>query len=256
VTLNSVKSHSCCSVHESRETLQATAEPRASSFRDGLSLIVKSLLDESDLVDALQRRDEAAFVQLVRSYQGRLLRLALVYVPIRAVAEEIVQEAWLGVLQGIDRFERRSSLKTWLFRIVVNRARTRGQRERRVVPFSALASSECDEDEAAVPEERFLGPDHPEWPGHWAVPPNAWPESPESELLTREALDLVQRAIDGLPPAQREVITLRDVEGASSEEVCNILGITETNQRVLLHRARSRVRAALEGYFNNKQADG
>jgi RNA polymerase sigma-70 factor (ECF subfamily) len=216
----------------------------------------KTFLDESDLVDALQRRDEAAFVQLVRLYQGRLLRLALLYVPIRAVAEEVVQEAWLGVLQGIDRFERRSSLKTWLFRIVANRARTRATRESRAVPFSALRDSDGDGDEVAVPAERFLGPDHPEWSGHWAEPPSAWPESPERELLTREMLEQVHLAIDALPPAQREVITLRDVEGATSEEVCNILGITETNQRVLLHRARSRVRAALEGYFNNTQADG
>lgn len=219
-------------------------------------VIVRIFDDESDLVDALQRRDEAAFVRLVTLYQSRLLRLALVYVPIRAVAEEVVQEAWLGVLQGIDRFERRSSLKTWLFRIVVNRARTRAEREGRTIPFSALQGSDSDSDEAAVPAERFLGPDHPEWPGHWALPPNAWSESPERELLTREMLEQVQLAIDVLPPAQREVITLRDVEGASSEEVCNILGITETNQRVLLHRARSRVRAALERYFNNKPADG
>ena len=200
--------------------------------------------DESDLIAALRRRDEAAFVHLVTRYQGSLVRLALIYAPSRAIAEEIVQEAWLGVLQGIERFEGRASLKTWLFRIVVNRAKTRAAQEGRTVPFSAL-------DEPAVPAERFLGPDHPEWPGHWATPPQSWGASPDEQLLSREMLDLIERAIADLPPAQREVITLRDVEGATSEEACNILGLTETNQRVMLHRARSRVRAVLERHLED-----
>jgi RNA polymerase sigma-70 factor, ECF subfamily len=209
--------------------------------------------DESALIDAIVRRDELAFVQLVRRYQGQLLRLARVYARSDAVAQDIVQDTWLGVLQGIERFERRSSFKTWLFRILVNRARTRAQREGRMVPFAARGdeSESLAAAEPAVPAERFLGPDHPEWPYHWAVPPKAW-DSPEQQLLTQETLEFVDRAIADLPPAQREVITLRDVQGWTAEEVCNVLEITETNQRVLLHRARSRVRAALERHFDRE----
>lgn len=192
-----------------------------------------------------------AFVQLVQRYQGPMLRLALVYAKSRAVAEEIVQDTWLGVLQGIDRFERRSSFKTWLFRILVNRARTRAVREGRMVPLSPHGGSDEAAD-ASVPAERFLGPDHPEWPYHWALPPTAWAGPPEKQLLTRETLELVHRAIAALPAAQREVITLRDVQGWTAEEACNVLEITETNQRVLLHRARSRVRAVLEDHFDRR----
>jgi RNA polymerase sigma-70 factor, ECF subfamily len=202
--------------------------------------------DDARLVEALRRRDERAFVEVVRQYHGPLLRLALVYARTHAVAEEIVQDAWLGVIQGIETFEGRSSFRTWLFRILVNRARTRAEREGRTVPFSSLPLGP---NEPAVDAARFLPADHPEWPLHWAIPPTAWGGSPEAELLSRETLDLVERAIADLPPAQREVITLRDVEGWASEEVCNALGLSETNQRVLLHRARSRVRAALERYF-------
>jgi len=206
--------------------------------------------DDAQLVDALKRRDEAAFVQLVRRYQGPLLRLALVYAGSRAVAEEIVQDAWLGVLQGVEKFEGRSSFKTWLFRILVNRARTRAEREGRTVPFSALGGAALEPGEPAVAAERFRGPSDPQWPLHWAVPPRSWGASPEEQLLARETLDLVERVIAALPPAQREVITLRDVEGWAAEEVCNVLGISETNQRVLLHRARSRVRGALESHLD------
>jgi RNA polymerase sigma-70 factor, ECF subfamily len=206
--------------------------------------------DDAPLVEALKRRDEAAFVAVVRQYHAQLLRLALVYARSRAVAEEIVQDAWLGVVQGIDAFECRSSFKTWLFRILVNRARTRAEREGRTVPFSSLWDAASEPNEPAVDPDRFLPATDPDWPLHWAVPPTSWGSSPEAQLLSRESLDLVERAISELPPAQREVITLRDVDGWTSEEVCNVLGITETNQRVLLHRARSRVRAALERYFN------
>jgi len=206
--------------------------------------------DDAELIDALKQRDEAAFVRLVQRYQGPLLRLALVYARSRAVAEEVVQETWLGVLEGIERFERRSSFKTWLFRILVNRARTRGEREGRTIPFSALGDATLEPVEPAVAADRFLGPTHPQWPLHWAVPPKSWGESPEEELLARETLELVERAIAALPPAWREVITLRDVEGWTAEEVCNVLGLSETNQRVLLHRARSRVRGVLERHFD------
>jgi len=201
--------------------------------------------EEPTFKRALEDRDERAFVELVTRYQSQLLRLALVHCRSYAVAEEVVQETWLGVLRGIERFEGRSSFKTWLFRILVNRARTRSEIEGRSVPFSTLAT-----DEPSVPADRFLGPDHPEWPGHWSVPPQSWGSSPESELLSKETLELVDQAIAALPPAQRETITLRDVEGWSSDEVCNVLGISETNQRVLLHRARAKVRAAIERHFD------
>ena len=194
---------------------------------------------------ALEDRDERAFVELVNRYQGPLTRIALVYCGSRAVAEEIVQDTWLGVLRGIERFEGRSSFKTWLFRILVNRARTQAEREGRTISFSALEN-----DGPAVSPDRFLGAEHPDWAGHWSVPPRSWGASPESDLLSKETLELVEGAIATLAPAQREVITLRDVEGWESEEVCNVLGITETNQRVLLHRARAKVRAALERHFD------
>jgi RNA polymerase sigma-70 factor (ECF subfamily) len=204
-------------------------------------------LDDARLIDGLKHRDEAAFVRLVTCYQGRMIRLALVYAPTHAIAEEIVQDAWLGVLQGIDRFEGRSSFKTWLFRILVNRAQTLAEREARSVPFSAMGG-----DEPSVAPDRFLAADHPTWPNHWAVPPKAWGSSPEEQLLTRESLDAIAAEIAKLPPAQRQVITLRDVEGWTAEEVCNVLRISETNQRVILHRARSRVRGALERYFDDE----
>ena len=199
-------------------------------------------LEELQLVEALRAGDERAFEQLVRMYQAALLRVAQIYVSSRAVAEEVVQETWLAVLNGIDRFEGRSSLKTWIFRILANTAKTRGVREARSIPFADLGG-----DEAAVEPERFLGPDHPHLPGAWASPPSSWPAE---RLEAKETRELIARTIAELPPQQREVITLRDVEVISAEETCNALGLTETNQRVLLHRARSRVRRALERYLD------
>ena len=184
---------------------------------------------------------------LVERYNASLLRVALLYVPSRAVAEEVVQETWLAVLQGIGRFEERSSLKTWIFRILTNRAKTRAERERRTIPFSALSNPGV-VPEAALEPERFRAPDDARWPGHWASPPAAW-STPEARLESRETRERLRAAIEKLPPGQRAVLSLRDVEGWSSEEVCNALGLTETNQRVLLHRARSRVRKALESYL-------
>jgi RNA polymerase sigma-70 factor (ECF subfamily) len=195
--------------------------------------------EDARLVEGLRAGDEAAFAELMREYGGAMLRVAQMYVSSRAVAEEVVQEAWLGVLKGIGRFEGRSSLKTWLFRIVANTAKTRGAREARSIPFSALVGN--DEEEPAVDPDRFLGA-RERFPGHWAVPP-------EGRLLGQEALEVIEREIEQLPPAQRAVITMRDVQGFSSEEVCNALDLTETNQRVLLHRARSKVRGALEEYM-------
>jgi RNA polymerase sigma-70 factor (ECF subfamily) len=203
-------------------------------------------VDDAAVIAALRAGDENVFAALVREYNTMLLRVAQIYVASRAVAEEVVQETWIGVLNGIDRFEGRSSLKTWIFRILTNIAKTRGQREGRTVPFSALERPEA-VPEAAVEADRFLPPDHERWPGHWATKPEPWPED---RLLATETLGIVDRAIDELPPAQRAVIGLRDVQGWSAEETCNALGVSETNQRVLLHRARSKVRRALEDYLS------
>jgi RNA polymerase sigma-70 factor, ECF subfamily len=200
-------------------------------------------------LERLRAGDEAAFVELVGRYSGSMLRVAQMFVPSRAVAEEVVQETWLGVLQGLDRFEGRSSLKTWVFRILTNRAKTRGERERRTVPFAALAAAEAADDVPAVDPDRFFGPGQP-GQDFWATPPRRWEDSPEHSLQSAEALALIRTAIDALPPMQRSVMTMRDLEGWSSDEVRNALEISETNQRVLLHRARSRVRTALEGYFD------
>ena len=206
--------------------------------------------DELSLIEALRAGDEAAFMALVETYHASLVRLAMVYVGDRAVAEEVAQETWVGVLKGLDRFERRSSLKTWIFRILTNRAMTRGQREGRSLPFSALWNPNGDTAPPAVDPDRFLPPDDPHWPGHWASVPGGWDEIPEERLLAQETLAVVQSAIDRLAPGQREVIILRDVQGWTSAEVCNVLALSETNQRVLLHRARSKVRHALEQYIN------
>jgi RNA polymerase sigma-70 factor (ECF subfamily) len=207
--------------------------------------VVTQLLSPEDalLVEGLRAGDEAAFAAVMRMYGRGMLRVAEMYVSSRAVAEDVVQEAWVGVLRGIGRFEGRSSLKTWLYRIVANTAKTRGVRESRSVPFSSLGD---DGDEGTVDADRFLGSGE-RFPGHWAVPPQAW--APEGRLLADETLEVVERAIEKLPPAQRAVITMRDVQGFTSEEVCNALDLTETNQRVLLHRARAKVRRALEEYM-------
>jgi RNA polymerase sigma-70 factor (ECF subfamily) len=190
--------------------------------------------EEMQLVEALRAGDERVFEELVRMYQGTLLRVAQMYVSSRSVAEEVVQETWLAVLNGIDRFEGRSSLKTWIFRILANRAKTRAQREGRTIPFSALGDSE-----PTVDPDRFDR-------GQWAALPTDWPED---RLLAEETLHVAEQAIETLPATQRAVITLRDVQGWSAEEVRNALELSETNQRVLLHRARSKVRGALEEYL-------
>jgi len=175
-----------------------------------------------------------------------MLSVAQSYVKTRAVAEEVIQDAWLGVLRGLDRFEGRSSLKTWIISIVINTAKTRGKRESRSIPFAALAH---EGDEVAVDADRFRGPDEA-FPGHWWAYPANWSERPEEVTLGRETVKVVTEAIEQLPDAQRVVITMRDVAGCSPEEVCETLDLSEGNQRVLLHRARSRVRAALERHLD------
>jgi RNA polymerase sigma-70 factor (ECF subfamily) len=203
--------------------------------------------EDTALVEALRRGDEAAFTELIDRYGASMLRVARLHVRDRAVAEEVVQETWLAVLNGIDRFEGRSSLKTWLFRILTNRAKTRGEREGRSVPFSAIAAADAAaEADAAVDADRFQGPDAPQWPYHWSAPPRAWTQE---KVLEKETLEVVKTAISELPDTQREVIRLRDVEGWSADEVAEALELSDGNQRVLLHRARSKVRAALEGYL-------
>jgi RNA polymerase sigma-70 factor (ECF subfamily) len=206
---------------------------------------------DAEVVRALRAGEEPAFVALVEMYHTSLVRLASVYVRDHAIAEEVAQEAWMALLRGLDRFEQRSSLKTWLFRILVNRARTRGKREGRIIPFSAMHQEAGAEDEPAVEAERFLPAEH-RWPGHWRQFPDSWEAVPVERVLSEETQQAFREAIGALPPAQREVITLRDVEGWTPGEVCNVLHISETNQRVLLHRARSRVRKALEQHLKNE----
>ena len=206
--------------------------------------------DDVRLVELLRAGDERAFAALIDRYHTVMLRLATVYVRDRAVAQDVVQDTWLGVLRGLDRFEARSSLKTWIFHILVNTAKTRAVREKRTIPLSALWDpTTTDSFEPAVEPGRFLPADAPRWPGHWTSLPPGWDAVPEERLLSGETRSLIHAAIDALPPSQREVVSLRDSEGWTAEEVCNILQISETNQRVLLHRGRSRVRRALERYL-------
>jgi RNA polymerase sigma-70 factor, ECF subfamily len=203
--------------------------------------------DDDRLVRALRRGDADAFATLVDRHSAAMIRVARAYVPSRAAAEEAVQEAWIGVMRGIDRFEGRASLKTWIFRILVNVAMRAGARERRSLPFSALAGAE-DTGEPSVDPDRFLPADQELFPGHWAIMPTAWP-TPEEGVLAAETRKVIADAIAELPVAQRTVIALRDVEGWSSEEVQEALEISSGNQRILLHRARNRVREAIENYY-------
>ena len=208
--------------------------------------------DDPRLVAALRGGDEAAFLALIDRYHASMVRLAMLYVPNREVAEEVVQETWIGVLQGIDRFEGRSSFKTWLFRILTNKAKRRGQREARSVSFSSLARTDAQGAEPAVDPEQFLPPGDP-WAGHWAGQLHDWGQLPDEVVLAEETRVQVQQALEGLPPSQRLVMTMRDIEGWTAAEVCNALTITETNQRVLLHRARAKVRRALACYLDGTE---
>jgi RNA polymerase sigma-70 factor (ECF subfamily) len=203
--------------------------------------------EEALLVARLRARDERAFAELVDRYSPAMRRLARTFVRSGAVADEVVQDAWVGVLRGIDRFEGRSSLKTWIFRILANTAKSRAERERRTVPFSSL-EGDAGGDGSSVDPDRFLAD------GAWATPPVRWDGVPEARLLSAETREVIDRAIAELPPGQRAVISLSDLEGWPAAEIRNVLGLTETNQRVLLHRARSKVRAALEDYLREEPA--
>lgn len=207
--------------------------------------------EDARIVEALRAGDEQTFVTLVQEHGPTMVRVASLYVRNRAVAEEVVQEAWLGVLKGIDRFEGRSTFKTWLFRILTNTAATRAGREGRTIPFSALAGDELADDEPSVDADRFL-PHGARWANHWASSPLRFDDLPEGRLLSSETLAVAQAAIEALPEVQRAVITMRDVAGFSSEEVCGELGLSEGNQRVLLHRARTTVRVALERHLGDE----
>ncbi len=205
--------------------------------------------EDLQLVERLRAGDEDAFMMLVEQHQAMMLRIARMYVSSQAVAEEVVQDAWLGILQGLDKFEGRSSLRTWMYRILANIAKTRGQREGRSQPFSSLIDSETG---PAVPESWFRGAGD-QSPGGWSTFPTDWRGLPEDRLLASETIRVVGKAIDELPPVQAEVIRLRDVLGWTSEDVRNVLDLSETNQRVLLHRARSRVRRAVDEYLEKGQ---
>ena len=205
-------------------------------------------------VEALRRGDEQAYAALVEELTPALTRLAMAHVASRAVAEEVVQDTWLGVLNGIDSFQGRSALRTWIFQILLNTARTRGKRDKRVLPFSAVRRrAEEGRDEPAVDSDRFQGR-RDEQPGAWARPPAEW-TSPEVRLAQEDAARTMLQAIAELPPRQREVITLRDIQGYSAADARNALGVSETNQRVLLHRARSKVRAALEELLDEESPE-
>lgn len=207
-----------------------------------------SKADDRELIVALRRGEDEAFGTLIARYHPSLVRIATLFVRDRDVAEEVAQETWIGVLRGLERFEGRSSFRTWLFGILVNQARRRGERERRMIPFSAL-SRPAEGMEPAVEADRFL-PAGAEWAGHWASPPPTWDLEPEAAFLSREVRGEIDAAIAALPPNQRAVITLRDIEGWDAGDVCNALGLSQTNQRVLLHRARARVRQALADRFS------
>jgi len=195
--------------------------------------------DETELLACLRKGDEDAFRRLVRQMHRPLMKLAMAFVGSPASAEEVVQETWLAVVAQLDRFEGRASLKTWIGSIVVNRSKTRGIREKRTMPFSALGGEEGD----GLDPERFSKG------GFWRAPPSPWEKGAESALLQKEARAAIERELETLPPAQRTVVTLRDLEGWTSEEVCNVLEVKETHQRVLLHRGRMRLRAALERHL-------
>jgi RNA polymerase sigma-70 factor (ECF subfamily) len=196
---------------------------------------------DAALVAALRSGDERAFLALVEALHGPMVRFARTWAG--SYAEDAVQDTWAAVLQGLDGFEGRASLRSWIFGVLANQARAKGAREGRTIPLSALGQ---DDDEPAVDPTAFLARSHARWGGHWARWPEPWPDG---RLMSEQALKQIAAAIESLPPAQRAVIQLRDVEEWTAEEVCEALGLSEGNQRVLLHRARSKVRAALDRVF-------
>jgi RNA polymerase sigma-70 factor (ECF subfamily) len=205
---------------------------------------------DQELLARLKERDQAAFADMLDAWSPGLLRVARAYVASAEVAADVVQDTWLAVIEGIDRFEGRSSLKTWVYRILTNTAKRRGARESRSAPWSSLPA---DGDTGPTVDPSWFRAPGEEYPGHWREFPSPWPTtvvpSPEGRALAAEIIAQLDGALAELPGRQRVVITLRDVEGLTSEEVCEVLDISPANQRVLLHRARAFVRARLETYF-------
>lgn len=204
--------------------------------------------DDSAIVERLLMGDESAFAEIVTGWSPVMLRVARGHVSTEASCEEIVQETWMAVVRGLDRFEGRSSLRTWVFRILTNLAKTRGVREARTVPMSSWAAA--DASGPTVDPSRFLGPDA-QYPHHWTPigTPAPWQPSPEQAAVDGETRQLLGAALLELPQRQRTVVTLRDVHGLSAVEVCRILALSQANQRVLLHRGRARLRTVLEDYY-------
>lgn len=207
--------------------------------------------DDVALVRRLLAGDEEAFRRLVVEWSPAMLHVARTFVGSAQSAQDVVQDAWLGVLRGLAAFEGRSSLRSWVFTIVINRARTRGVREARTITWSSLGPE--DTEGPTVDPARFQGPEG-RYPGHWTSvgAPTRWEEFPERSVLTKEGLEQVRAALEHLPPRQRLVVTLRDVDGLTSEEVCEVLGVTPENQRVLLHRGRAALRTRLEDYYRGR----
>ena len=203
--------------------------------------------DEEQLLTRLRTGDEEAFCTLVRRHTPSMTRVAMAFVSRRAVAEEVVQETWLNVVRSLDAFEARSSLRTWIYRILGNCARRRAEQEQRLVPLSEIAADEVSGDELGVSRSRFF--DSGRWAGMWSTAVSRWEDLPEERLMSSELRTVLLASIEALPRMQRAVITLRDVEGWSPEEVCDYLEIANGNQRILLHRARAAARAAIERYL-------
>jgi RNA polymerase sigma-70 factor (ECF subfamily) len=206
---------------------------------------------EDTLIARLRHGDEGAFDELVNQHHGMLIRMAMGYVADREVAEEVVQDTWMAVIESLNRFEGRSSLRTWICGILIHKAKDRGVREKRHTTFSAFESHDDDNDEAVDP---FRFQQSGEWAGHWAFPPQPWDDqTPEKLLASKQAVGCMHRAIEALPEILKEVLILRDVEGVEAKEVCEMLNITETNLYVRLHRARERVRVAVETYLEGRK---
>jgi len=213
---------------------------------DAATAPVRPAASDEQTVAALRAGDERTFRDLFARSYPVMKRVARTYVASEAVAEEVVQETWMAVVAGIERFEGRSALGTWMFSILTNQAKTHSAREKRAVPFSSVALGNAEE--PSVDPDRFQTDDEA-WPGHWATPPRPW-QKPERRLLSLEARERLKAALAQLPERQRLIVGLRDIDGRSAEEVCQLLGLSQENQRVLLHRGRSRLRAALEEYLD------
>lgn len=233
-------------------TVTESTRYRMSAGRTAVqSQIPTEVNKDSALLARLKQGDEGAFSELVTCHHSALIRTAMGHVADREVAEEVVQETWMAVIEGLDRFEGRSSLRTWIFGIMIHKAKDRGVREKRHVTFSSFEAADDEGDEMIDPS-RFH--QSGEWAGHWAFPPQPWDEqTPERLLASKQAVTAMNKAIEALPPTLKDVLILRDVEGVEAQEVCDILKITETNLYVRLHRARERVRQAVETYLEGCQ---